>query len=73
MTLSYKQCIDEIADLKEKALELYDSSKITSYSNQKTSCLLALILVIEAEQARFSMLKEGPAVMALKTMEEQLN
>jgi hypothetical protein len=27
MALDYKQCINGIADLKEKALELYDSSK----------------------------------------------
>jgi hypothetical protein len=47
--------------------------KMATCSNQGTDCLVALILVTEAEQARFSMLKEGTAVMALKEMEEQLN
>jgi hypothetical protein len=66
MALDYKQCINGIADLREKALNFMIVAKMVSCSNQKTSCLLALILVIEAEQARFSMLKEGPAVMGSK-------
>jgi hypothetical protein len=64
----FKQCIDGIADVKQKALELYASDFLKPKDK-----LLALRLVIEAEQARFSMLKEGPLVMAFKAIDEKVN
>jgi hypothetical protein len=57
---------DGIADV--KALELYASDFLKPKDK-----LLALRLVIEAEQARFSLLKGGPLVMAVKTIDEKLD
>jgi hypothetical protein len=62
----YKQCIDGIDEVKRNANHL-----LAMASNPRDN-LLSLKIIIECEQAKFSMIKEGPAVLALKALEEKV-
>jgi transposase len=66
----YKQCLDGMEEVKRKAWEAYRSD---DYSLKLKDKLLALKLIKECEEAKFSLLESGPSVMNLKSLEERLN
>ena len=65
----YKQSIDGIKEAKRKAWELLKDYELFT-PKEKFS---ALKVIKECNKAKFSLFKEGPSVMNLKSLEERLN
>jgi IS30 family transposase len=67
----YKQCLDGIDEVRREAwgiIEQYQSSfKAEGYR------LSALKIIIQAEEARFKLLTEGPSILQIKAMEQKLD
>jgi hypothetical protein len=66
----YKQCIDGIEEVKRKAWEAYRSNDDSLKPKDK---LMALKLIKECDEAKFTLFKDGPSIMNLKALEERLN
>jgi uncharacterized protein YerC len=66
----YKQCIDGIAEVKRKAWEAYRSNDASLKARDK---LLALKLIKECNETKFTLFKDGHSIMNLKALEERLN
>jgi len=66
----YKQCIDGIEEVKRKAWEAYRSDNASLKPKDK---LMALKLIKECDEAKFTLFKDGPSIMNLKGLEERLN
>jgi HTH domain len=66
----YKQCIDGIEEVKRKAWEAYRSNDDSLKPKDK---LVALKLIKECDEAKFTLFKDGPSIMSLKVLEERLN
>jgi transcriptional antiterminator len=64
----YKQCIDGIEEAKRKAWSMFKNE----LPNPKDK-LLALKLIKECNEAKFTLFKDGPSIMNLKALEERLN
>jgi transposase len=64
----YKQCIDGIEEVKRKAWEMLRSGSLIEKDK-----LSALKVIKECNEAKFSLFKDGPSVMNLKSLEERLN
>jgi IS30 family transposase len=64
----YKQCMNGIEEVKRKAWSMFKNE----LSNQKDK-LLALKLIKECDEAKFTLFKDGPSIMNLKALEERLN
>jgi IS30 family transposase len=64
----YKQCIDGIEEVRRKAWEMLRNNSLIEKDN-----LSALKVIKECNEAKFSLLKDGPSVMNLKSLEERLN
>ena len=64
----YKQCIDGIEEVKRKAWEMFRNNTLSEKDK-----LLALKLVKECDESKFSLFKDGPSVMNVKSLEERLN
>lgn len=63
----YQQCLNTVEEVKRKAWESYKSRIPQKYK------IVALKLVKECEETRYSMLKDGPFLMNVKVLEEKLN
>ena len=63
----YKQRLDSLDETKREAWKIYDSQDAT-----KKDKLLALKIVIASDETAFKFLNEGPAVLALRSLEERL-
>ena len=66
----YKQCIDGIEEVKKKAWEAYRSNDSSLKPRDK---LIALKLIKECDEAKFTLFKDGPSIMNLKALEDRLN
>ena len=64
----YKQCIDGIEEVKKKAWEMLRNNSLIEKDK-----LSALKVIKECNEAKFSLFKDGPSVMNLKSLEERLN
>ncbi|MGH9985996.1 MAG: Trp family transcriptional regulator [Nitrososphaeraceae archaeon] len=65
----YKQCLDGIDEVRRRAWEIFNKSKNLIPRDR----LLTLKVIRECDEARFSLFKEGPAIMQVKSMEERLS
>lgn len=65
----YKQCLDGIEEAKRRGWEIYNGINGNLTTRDK---LLALKLIMECNEAKFALFKEGPAIMQVKSMEERL-
>jgi hypothetical protein len=64
----YKQCLDGIEEVKRRGRDI-----INGINNLTTrDKLLALKLIMECNEAKFALFKEGPTIMQVKSMEERL-
>src|SRR5687768_9297015 len=61
----YKQCIDGIEEVRRKGWEIFN--KTTNLTPKDK--LLALKLIMECNEAKFALFKDGPAIMQVKSME----
>ncbi|MGB8025430.1 MAG: hypothetical protein WCF06_14070, partial [Nitrososphaeraceae archaeon] len=64
----YKQCIDGIEEVKRKAWEMLRNNSLIEKDK-----LSALKVIKECNETKFSLFKDGPSVMNLKSLEERLN
>jgi hypothetical protein len=64
----YKQSIDGIEEAKKEAWKIYDGEAVADREK-----LLALRLIMQADETRFKLLSEGPALLAIKSLEDRLN
>jgi IS30 family transposase len=64
----YQQCLNTVEEVKRKAWESYRSK-----NTHEKDRIVALKLVKECEETRYSMLKDGPFLMNVKVLEEKLN
>jgi IS30 family transposase len=67
----YKQCIDAIQEAERIIWESYRNKDQFTEPERKERYQLAK-MIIESVQARFSLFKDGPSIMAVKSMEERL-
>jgi transposase len=67
----YKQCLDTIHEAERIIWETYWNKEHYTVAERKERLQLAKT-IIESVQARFSMFKDGPSVMSIKSMEERL-
>jgi DNA-binding transcriptional ArsR family regulator len=71
----YKQCIDGIEEVRRKAWEILRGDKDGQQPLSLTpkDKLLALKLIKECDEGKFSLFKDGPSVMNVKSLEERLS
>ncbi len=67
----YKQCLDTIQEAERMIWETYRSREQLSEIERKERYQISK-MIIDSVHARFSMFKDGPAIMQLKAMEERL-
>lgn len=64
----YKQSIDGIEEAKKEGWRIFNSPFVPVREK-----LLALKIIMQADETRFKLLSEGPAVLAMKSLEDRLN
>jgi transposase len=67
----YKQCLETIQEAERMIWETYRSRKQLSEVERKERYQISK-MIIDSVHTRFSMFKDGPAIMQLKSMEERL-
>jgi hypothetical protein len=64
----YKQSLDGIEEAKKEAWKIYNDEAVADREK-----LLALRLIMQADETRFKLLSEGPALLAIKSLDDRLN
>jgi transcriptional antiterminator len=64
----YKRSIDGIEEAKKEAWKIYNNEAVADREK-----LLALRLIMQADETRFKLFSEGPALLAIKSLEDRLN
>jgi hypothetical protein len=64
----YKQCLDGIEEVKRRGWDIFNGINNLTTRDK----LLALKLIMECNEAKFALFKEGPAILQVKNMEERL-
>lgn len=64
----YKQCLDGIEEVKRRGLGIFNGTNTLTTRDK----LLALKLIVECNEAKFALSKEGPTILQIKSMEERL-
>jgi IS30 family transposase len=67
----YKQCLETIHEAERMIWETYRSREQRSEAERKERYQISK-MIIDSVHARFSMFKDGPAIMQVKSMEERL-
>lgn len=67
----YKQCIDGIEEVRRKGWEIFKGQNSNSSLTTRDK-LLALKVIMECNEAKFALFKEGPSIMHIKSLEERL-
>jgi hypothetical protein len=66
----YKQCIDGIEEVRRKGWEIFKGQNNNNLTPKDK--LIALKVIRECNEAKFALLKDGPYIMHLKSLEERL-
>jgi transcriptional antiterminator len=64
----YKQSIDGIEEAKKESWKIYNDQTVPMREK-----LLALKIIIQADETRFKLLLQGPAVLAMKHLQERVS
>jgi hypothetical protein len=64
----YKQSIDGIEEVRRKGWEIFNRTTNLTPKDK----LSALKLIMDCNEAKFALFKEGPAILQVKSMEERL-
>lgn len=67
----YKQCINGIDEVRRKAWEILREDNKKSLTPKDK--LLALKLIKECDEGKFSLFKDGPSIMNVKSLEERIS
>ena len=65
----YKQCLVGIEEVGRRAWEIFNNNSTDLSTRDK---LLALKLIIDCNESKFALFKDGPAIMQVKSMQERL-
>jgi hypothetical protein len=65
----YKECLDTIDEVKSECRRIYNKTNDNTPIRDR---LAPLSLIKECAESRHKLLSEGPAVMAVKTLEDRL-
>ena len=68
LAFCYKQCLDGIEEVKRKCWDMYNENEL----NNQRDKLFALKLIKECNEGKFTLLKEGPSIMNLQSLETRL-
>jgi len=68
----YKQCLNGIEEAKRKAWIIFDRLTESSNPSAIKDSLLALKLIVDCNEAQFSLFKDGPTIMTIRKLEEKL-
>ena len=68
----YKTCIDSIEDAQSQAWKIFQQHDNNDFLNSTKLKLMALKVIIEANEAKFKLISYGPSVLAMKVLEERL-
>jgi Holliday junction resolvase RusA-like endonuclease len=72
----YKQCLDGIEEVRRKSWEIYNNDGSSHHNDSLNSAkdkLLCLKLIKECNEAKFELLKEGPSITNLRSLEERIS
>ena len=64
----YKQCLDGIEEVKRRGWDIFNGVNNLTTRDK----LLALKLIMECNEAKFALFREGPTIMQVKSTEERL-
>ena len=64
----YKQCLDGIEEVKRRGWDIFNGVNNLTTRDK----LLALKRIMECNEAKFALFREGPTIMQVKSMEERL-
>jgi hypothetical protein len=68
LAYGYKQCIDGVEEVKRYAWSMFKNEQLGHKDK-----LSVLKLIKECDEAKFTLFKDGPAIMNLKSLEERLD
>lgn len=68
----YKQCIDGVEEVNRKAWEMFNNYEDNYSDLSAKDRLLALKIIIDANQAKFGLFERGPNIMNIKALEDRL-
>ena len=68
LAYGYKQCIDGVEEVKRYAWSMFKNEQLGPKDK-----LSVLKLIKECDEAKFTLFKDGPAIMNLKSLEEKIN
>src|SRR5918996_187041 len=69
----YKQCIDGIEEAHKNAWDIFHKLQRSGRPTADKDSLLALKLIIDCNNARFSLFKDGPGLMQIKAIKEKID
>ncbi len=69
----YKQCIDGIEEAKKEAWVVAEQYGGDSFDGGMKYKLKALDIIVQAEQAKFKLLTEGPNILSINAMSQRLD
>ena len=64
----YKSCIDTMNEIQQKCWNIYNNDEQISQKDR----LLALKIIKETCESKFSLIEKGPSVMALNSLQERV-
>jgi hypothetical protein len=76
LSLYYKQCLDGIEEVRRKSWEIYNNDGSSHHNdslNNAKDKLLCLKLIKECNEAKFDLLKEGPSITNLRSLEDKIS
>jgi hypothetical protein len=65
----YQQCIERIEQATRKAWDMLDNDSRLAEKDK----LLALKIIIDASQAKFSLFEKGPEILSINTLEDRVS
>jgi IS30 family transposase len=69
----YKQCLDGIEEVRKKSWEIYNQDRQNDSLKNAKDKLLCLKLIKECNEAKFALLKDGPSIINLTSLEERIS
>lgn len=69
----YKQSIDGIQEALAEAWKIYQQYDSNDFFNSTKLKLMALKIIVQANEAKYKLLSDAPSVMTLKSLEDRLS
>jgi uncharacterized protein YerC len=69
----YKQCLDGIEEVRRKSWDIYNNDRHNDSLKNAKDKLLCLKLIKECNEAKFALLKDGPSITNIRSLEERIS